>query len=286
MNSLTLSSGRRLAYAEYGDPGGVPAFYFHGWPSSGIQGVLMDEAGRELGIRIISPDRPGLGQSDYHPGRKLLDWPPALAELAAQLGFDKFHVFGVSGGGPYVLATAHAMPERLLSANVVCGAPPLALFGTQELFLPYRIVLLLRRHLNFMMGPVFHAGARISRQKPDGIPMRWLLATLSSEDQRVMGDERNLRIISEGFRQSIRQSVMHVQADADIYLEDWGFDIRSIRCPIHLWHGREDRNIPFSYAEKLAALLPEVLTHWTDHDGHYSMAVERGRDVARIALAG
>ena len=284
MNFITLSSGRKLAYAEYGDPHGTPAFYFHGWPSAGIQGSLMDEAGRELGLRIISPDRPGLGQSDYHPGRRLLDWPPVLVEMAAQLGFDKFHVFGVSGGGPYVLATAHAMPERLLSATIVCGAPPLSLFGTRELFWPYRVVLVLRRYLTFMMAPVFHVGARISAQRPGDVPMRWLLGMLNAEDQRVMSDEQNLRVISEGFRQSIAQSVAHVQADADIYLEDWGYDIRGIRHPIHMWHGREDKNIPFTYAEKLAALLPNVTTHWTDHDGHYSMAVARGREIAATAL--
>ena len=284
MNFITLSSGRKIAYAEYGDPDGTPAFYFHGWPSSGIQGSLMHEAGREFGLRIISADRPGLGQSDYHPGRRLLDWPPLLGEMAAQLGIGQFHLFGVSGGGPYVLATAHAMPGRVLTANVVCGAPPLHLFGTRDLFWPYRVVLMLRRHLNFMMDPVFRAGVRISHQKPDEMPMRLLRGMLNPEDQRVMSDERNLQVISEGYRQSIAQSVAHIQADADIYLEDWGFDISAIRHPIHMWHGREDKNIPFTYAEKLAALLPNVTTHWTEHDGHYSLAVARCRDIAAVAL--
>ena len=284
MDFIALSTGRRLAYAEYGDPRGAPTFYFHGWPSSGIQGSLMHDAGRELGLRIISPDRPGLGESDFQPRRRLLDWPPVLVEVAAQLGFDKFHVFGVSGGGPYVLAAAHVLPERLLSATIVCGAPPLKLFGTQDLFWPYRVVLAVRRYLNFMMGPVFRAGARISTQKPGDLPMRLLLGMLSPEDQRVMNDERNLHVISEGFRQSIRQSVMHVQADADLYLEDWGFDLEDIRHPIHMWHGREDKNIPFSYAEKLAAMLPNVTTHWCDNDGHYSMAVARGREIAQVAV--
>lgn len=285
MNLLTLSTGRRLAYSEFGDPHGAPAFYFHGWPSCGVQGTLMHEAGKEFRLRIISPDRPGLGGSDFHAGRRLLDWPPVLAELAAHLGFEKFHVFGVSGGGPYVLATAHAMPERLLSANLICPAPPLSLFGTRELFWPYRVVLMLRRHLHFLMDPVFRVGARLSRQNPDDLPMRWMLGMLNAEDQRVMRDAERLSVISEGFRQSVRQSVAHVEADADIYLYDWAFDLRDIRCPLHLWHGREDRNIPFSYAEKLAALLPNVTTHWSDTDGHYSMAIARSRDVAMAALA-
>ena len=116
--------------------------------------------------------------------------------------------------------------------------------------------------------------------------MRLLLGMLNAEDQRVMSDEHNLHVISEGFRQSIRQSVRHIQADADIYLEDWGFKIEDIRQPVHMWHGREDKNIPFSYAEKLAALLPNVITHWTDNDGHYSMAVARCREIAQVAVGG
>ena len=284
MKFLTLSSGRRLAYYEYGDPNGVPTFYFHGWPSSGLQGSLMDEAGRECGLRIISPDRPGLGHSDFHPGRRLLDWPPVLAEMAQQLGFEKFHLIGVSGGGPYVLAAAHAMPDRVLSATTVCGAPPLKLFGAQDLFWPYRFVLLLRRHITFLMSPVFRIGEKISLQQPDQVPMKWLIGMLNARDQEVMRDVARQQVIAEGFRQSIRQSVSHIQADADLYLEDWGFDLSQIQVPIHMWHGREDRNIPFRYAEKLAALLPHVTTHWTDDDGHYSMAITRCRQVALTAL--
>jgi len=284
MKFVTLSSGRKIAYHENGDPSGVPAFYFHGWPSSGVQGTLMDDAGKELGLRIISPDRPGLGQSDFQPRRKLLDWPRDLAEMADKLGFDRFHLFGVSGGGPYVLAVVHAMPERIISASTVCGAPPLTLFGTQDLFWPYRFVLLLRRHLNFLMAPFFRMGALISRQHPTDLPMRWLIGMLNPMDQVIMKDVARQQVIAEGFRQSIAQKVAHIQADADIYLEDWGFDVSKIQFPIHMWHGREDRNIPFTYAEKLAALLPNVTTHWTEEDGHYSVAVARGREVAMAAL--
>lgn len=283
MDFIRLCSGRKLAFAEFGDPGGVPAFYFHGWPSACVQGMLMDEAAREAGIRIIAPDRPGIGDSDPQPGRRLLDWPPVLAELADHLGCDRFHVIGVSGGGPYVYAAVHAMPERLLSANVVCGAPPLKVLGTQDLFWPYRMVLLVRRRMHFLLGAVFGIGARVSKQKPSDVPMRWLLGMLNEEDRRVMRDEKVHSIIAQGFRDALRQSVEHVQADADIYLDDWGFDLQTLQYPLHLWHGREDRNIPFSYAEKVAVMLPNVITHWTERDGHYSLAA-RCRDVAQVIL--
>ena len=104
--SLTLSSGLRLCYAEFGDPEGVPTFYFHGWPCSRLHAWTMHEAALKQGIRLICPDRPGLGLSDDHPERQLLDWPPVVEELANHLGWEKFHIIGVSGGGPYALVCA------------------------------------------------------------------------------------------------------------------------------------------------------------------------------------
>src|SRR6059036_1757124 len=106
---LTLSSGRKIGYAEFGDPEGALMFFFHGWPGSRLQGAIVDAAGKKLGLRVIAPDRPGIGLSDFQPDRKLLDWPPAIAEMAEQLGGEKFYVLGLSGGGPYVAACAYAL---------------------------------------------------------------------------------------------------------------------------------------------------------------------------------
>src|ERR1700726_2759225 len=86
---LPLQSGRHLAFAEYGDPAGVPVFFFHGWPSSRTMAELTDTAARDLGVRIISPDRPGIYESAFQPNRKLLDWPQVLEELANHLEIER-----------------------------------------------------------------------------------------------------------------------------------------------------------------------------------------------------
>src|SRR6266481_3639708 len=110
---IALKSGASLAFAEYGDRGGVPIFFCHGWPSSRTMAELTDAAARELNLRIISPDRPGIRNSSLHPDRKLLDWPPLLAELADKMGIAEFRMLGISGGAPYTFAAAWAMPERV-----------------------------------------------------------------------------------------------------------------------------------------------------------------------------
>ena len=110
--TLTLRDGRALGYAEYGDPGGIPGFYFHGHPGSRLEAQLADQAAVETGIRIIALDRPGYGRSDFQPGRRILDWPSDAAEVADQLGIGAVPVLGASGGGPYALACGYVLPER------------------------------------------------------------------------------------------------------------------------------------------------------------------------------
>jgi pimeloyl-ACP methyl ester carboxylesterase len=98
LNIIQLPDGRKLAYAEYGDSQGVPVFFFHGFPGSRYDGEYSGQVAAEMGIRLIAPDRPGMGYSDYQPNRRLLDWPADVGHLADTLGLDKFGVLGYSGG--------------------------------------------------------------------------------------------------------------------------------------------------------------------------------------------
>jgi pimeloyl-ACP methyl ester carboxylesterase len=281
---FTLPDGRKLAYQMYGDPDGVPTFFFHGWPSSRTQAVLMDEAGKELGLCVVGVDRPGIGKSDPKNGRRLLDWPGELARLAARLGWDRFHVFGVSGGGPYVLATCHAMPERVLSASIICGAPPLRLLGTRDLFWPYQGALLMRRFFPWLLAPAFGTGLRLSYLKPHQFPMNLLMHSLSPADREALKQVTTHQAVVESFREAVRSGIRNLQTDGDIYTSDWGFDLKAIQVPIHFWHGKRDRNIPWTYAAKVAAMIPNSTSHWTEDDGHYSLPVLRAREIAEVAL--
>src|SRR6476646_418058 len=103
---VPLANGGRLAFAEYGDPAGWPVIFCHGWPSSCTMAELTDAAAREVGVRIISPDRPGICGSSPARERGLLDWPPVVKRLADYLGLTDFRLLGISGGAPYAFATA------------------------------------------------------------------------------------------------------------------------------------------------------------------------------------
>lgn len=124
--TIQLSDGRTLAYLESGDPNGQPVFYFHGGPGSRLEGQIYDSLNQKLGIRMIVADRPGYGLSDNQEDRTYLNWADDVAELADQLGIERFAVLGYSSGGPYAAVVAHQLPERVAVAVIVAGEGPYA----------------------------------------------------------------------------------------------------------------------------------------------------------------
>jgi pimeloyl-ACP methyl ester carboxylesterase len=113
-NLLTLPDGRKLAYAEFGKPDGYPVLYFHAAPSSRLEPLFLgDDIFSRFGLRVICPDRPGMGQSDFQSHRGFSDWPKDVIFLTEAIGLNQFSVLGVSGGGGYAAVCAATIPEKL-----------------------------------------------------------------------------------------------------------------------------------------------------------------------------
>ncbi len=121
--TLRLRDGRTLGYGSWGLPDGIPVLGFHG---TGLSRLIHygDESPRAAGVRLILPDRPGYGLSDTHPSATLLDWARDVEELADALRFDRFAVFGVSGGGPPALVCGFALPDRVAAVGLVSSVGP------------------------------------------------------------------------------------------------------------------------------------------------------------------
>ena len=107
---------------------------------------LADEPARALGVRIISPDRPGISGSSMQLDRKLSDWPSLVERLADDLGLGEFRMLAISGGAPYAYATAVAIAERVRAIAIVGGVIPFAELKDFKGLLPfYRWMLALYR---------------------------------------------------------------------------------------------------------------------------------------------
>jgi len=295
---ISLSQNRTLAVDEYGDANGEPVIYCHGWPSSRMQASGADAASRELGLRLISPDRPGIGLSSFQKNRRLLDWPPMLAEMLDKIGVEKFRIFGVSGGGPYALAAAWALPERVKAATIVCGAPPLfsppknraAAMKTgnangaddlKNLLFVYRWMLGVYRKNPRVIRALFRAARPLVTLKPPLWMWPWILRVLPMSDAGALRDAAVFEGSFLNYRESWRGSALGVVADAEIYAADWGFRPEEIRVPVRLWHGKDDRNFSWKLAESLARRIPNCASFFLENEGHYSLPIRRYAEILR-----
>jgi len=129
---MTLADDRDLGCSSSASRRGGPSFGFHGTPGSRLQLALASAPSSGAGVRLILVDRPGYGLSSFQPGRRLVDWPADVAQLADHLGLKRFSVFGVSGGGPHSAVCAARLGDRVALAAIVSGVGPLSEPGAAE----------------------------------------------------------------------------------------------------------------------------------------------------------
>jgi pimeloyl-ACP methyl ester carboxylesterase len=275
---LRLADGRRLAYDVYGLASGRPILYCHGFPASRKEPELAGAAAARLGIRIIAPDRPGFGLSDFQPNRTLMDWPADLAALADALKLERFSVLGVSGGGPYALACAAALGSRLISVGIVSGLAPLdhrgASAGMNSL---NRLLLLLYRRAPFIASPIYRLLAALAGHRPEWT-FTLLTGCLPPPDRAVLrGYPR--KILVGSFREALKQGYRGGDRELFIYTRPWGIDLPTISRPVQLWHGERDTTVPVAHGRFLAQAIPCCRSFFLPQEGHFSLPILRMEEI-------
>jgi pimeloyl-ACP methyl ester carboxylesterase len=266
--SVRLRDGRSLGYAEYGDPRGLAVFYCHGMPGSRLQRHpdLMTVAA--TGARLIVADRPGCGLSTFQGGRRLLDWPADLSQLADALGIDRFGVVGVSGGGPHALACAHAIPERLTGVAVVSSPAPLDRPHALDAWGRYaRLGLQVARASPSLFYPLLALGGNPARD-PEGF-VTLGVEYLPQADQRVLARPDVHAMLVADTHESVRQGLRGYWWDLVVLARPWGFDPESIAMPVHLWHGEADAIVPCAMGRCLSGALPACRSRYLPGEGHF-----------------
>ena len=284
---LKLKDGRRLAYIKYGDPNGKTLFHLHGWPGSRFSAQVLDKPAKRLGIRVIGIDRPGFGLSDPQPERKLLDFPKDLLVLADHLKVKTFSVLGVSGGGPYGYACAFAIPQnRLMKVAVVAGLGPVY---DNNLYSKLTTMLKLS-YWSVQKAPVlFTACAWLQRffirNMPGSLSLYHLFRLLSGSDKKIFlqRDFQDLMILSmkEAFRQGVKGPVV----DWDLYVRPWGFRLKDIKRQVLIWHGKQDRSVPYSIGEFCTSQLKDKKFFTYQSSGHY-LLYEKGHEILKALING
>ena len=278
-SDVVLQDGRTLAYTDCGDPGGPPVLSFHGTPSCRFPGP-WEAAARSVGVRLISPDRPGYGRSDFHPGQKLLDWPADAAELADSLELRSFAVVGTSGGGPYAAACAYALPERVSAAALVCGVGPFWDVPEVDACATAEAGGWLRELIDLARvdpaAAVAHAREECEQdaEMVARDPEEWLRFWFESEDvpapdREVVArpDDREALVFT--LREALRPGIEgYVQDELILAIQPWGFRPQEIRVPVSIWHGELDRLVPVGAARYLARVIPHSSARFLPGDAH------------------
>jgi pimeloyl-ACP methyl ester carboxylesterase len=280
---LRLPNGRDLAFGEFGDPHGLPVFAFHGTPGSRLQIKPPPNTPLPPGYRVIAPDRPGYGHSTFDPNRRLVDWPNDVAAIADYLRIDRFGVMGISGGGPHVLACAHALAPRLLGVACVSGVGPLydpaAMDGMLRLNrwltrMSQRGGFLLRMLMQMQLSAMHRNPARVldamSRQLPP-------------YDQAVVADPEFRAMMMDDLRSTPASAGLAAAQDFKLFGSDWGFAFEDIRGPVHFFQGDVDRNVPVQHAQMMAAKVPGAILHRYPGEGHF-MVFKRLEEILTTAF--
>lgn len=284
--SVCLGDGRRLGYAEYGEPEGKPLFYCHGFPASRFEAALLDPAARKARLRVVAADRPGCGLSDFHPGRRIGDWPDDVVELADALGIDRFGIVGVSGGAPYALACARKIPHRLTAVGVVCGLGPVSESrALRDMLWSRRLVFSLARHAPWLLRLGYAAVFEyLLRRRPTTI-LSMIARTPVLADRRVLQRPEVRRALLASIQESVREGSRGILYELSLYTREWDFRPEEITLTVDLWHGGMDPVVPVGHARALLKQLPRARPVILPGEGHFSLPIDHMESIL-LALSG
>jgi len=269
---MELPDGRELAWLEVGDPGGPAVLALHGTPGSRLQVSYDEEPITAAKVRFIAVDRPGYGHSTFQPGRRLVNWASDVSCLADHLNIDKFSVMGISGGGPHAAVCARFLPDRVTGVGIVSGVGPLVEPGSEnEMMGVNKLVVRLARRSEYLVYPPFALSTFVFRRWPE-MALRVAPKQLPASDIEVLNRPKVRSAFMEDSRRASSTSALAAAQDFSLFAGDWGFRLEDITSTVHIWHGDEDRNVPFSHGQLQAERIPGARMHACPGEGHLLMA--------------
>jgi len=278
--TIRLPDGRQLGYAEYGDPKGMPLLFFHGTPGSRLRLSHIDPLARDLGVRVVAPERPGFGLSDFQPKRTLLDWVHDVEVLADRLRLEHFATMGISSGGPYVAATAYKLPDRVTKAALISAGGPLTLpDATRGMRSTDRLGVRLARSGPWAVNLLMRNMAR-GTNKPERLRKQFMSRLSPVDAAALQRDEVWNRRLAD-LREAFRNGPSGASWDLVLSARPWGFQLEEIQVPTCLWHGELDTTTPVALARAMARAIPNCQATFVPGEGHLSLFLKHEDEIFR-----
>lgn len=272
---VPTSDGRVLSVETSGDSDGFPVILLHGTPGSRNGPKPRFSVLYRLGVRLITYDRPGYGGSSRSPGRQVVDAANDVLTIMDYLGIDEFSVVGRSGGGPHALACAARCVGRVKRAAALVSVAPanaaeldwfdgMTEANVDEYTVADTDLVELSKRLQVV--------ANRTRENPESI-LNDLSLQLSTADQKIVRGVQWRRLLAMTYAEALRHGAGGWVDDVMALRSDWGFDLRSIKVPVLLWHGLEDNLSPVSHTRWLADQIANA-TVWVQPGAAHFGAVE------------
>jgi len=272
---VTTADGRTLRVLDCGPQDGAPVLVHNGTPNSRLLFGHDVERAQADGVRMISYDRPGYGGSTRLEGRSVADCVADVRAIADALGIERLAVWGISGGGPHALACA-ALLEDLVPAVGVLGS--IAPWGAKGLDYFDGMGELNVQDIQLQLADKAAALAKAQADReamleadPAGLTEQ-LNTLLAPVDAVVMSGELGEYFV-DYFASGLAPGADGWWDDGEAHLAPWGFDVETIRTPVLLMHGRQDRFVPFAHGQWLAQHIPGVEAMLSEEDGHLTLTV-------------
>ncbi|HUR23087.1 MAG TPA: alpha/beta hydrolase [Acidimicrobiales bacterium] len=275
--AVRLTDGRLLGFAEYGDATGTPVLCFHREVGSRLLARTLDHDARNRSLRLIAPDRPGFGFSDFQPDRAIADWPADVAELAGQLGLDRFAVLGVSAGTPYALACAWKLGNRVTSTVIAGTALPVSMMEDEPDTPPIqRLLTRSTVRAPWTIRPVMTLLAQVSRRAPEQAVSR-MEASAGEADRSVFARPEVREMLVHSMAESFRSGPRGAAHDIRLVTADWGIPLGEVGGQVDVVHGGADNEVRPENARRLTDALPRARFHLVPGAGHHLTLTSPGQ---------
>jgi pimeloyl-ACP methyl ester carboxylesterase len=272
-HDVRTADGRRLRVQEGGAPRGRPVLVHNGTPNSRLLYEPSVRLAEAQGVRMISYDRPGYGGSDRDPGRSVASCAGDVRAIADALGIERLAVWGISGGGPHAIACAALLPDLVPAVGVLASIAPWGAEGLDyfegmgsENVEDFELTIRDRA-----AGRAKHEQDRVESLAATPETLYTTIETLLSPVDRGALTPTLTEFLYESTQVGLGPGADGWWDDDLAFAEPWGFELEQIRTPVLLLHGRQDRFVPFSHGEWLAAHIPGVEPRLLDHDGHLTL---------------
>ncbi len=284
--AVTLPDGRNLGFTTIGAPATPPdgathrptVVYHHGAPGGRLELVSLDRAFADAGVRVITPDRPGYGTSAPEPNRTTASFVDDVVALAEQLGIDRFATAGLSSGGPYAVACAALLGDRVIGAVIAAGNTDMSWPDARNGYLDSELDLMA---LDDASSAVAFCEARYGA---GGAGFFEGEMDFGDTDNAFLATDENRAALLAATADAFRQGVVGYAHDIWVQGRPWSFDPAAIVCPVIVAHGANDQLVPLSHSRHTAVLIPGAELRIVPGVGHLSLAAQLPALVADVTF--